>query len=97
MRYKRVQPYRGVFIAELRSEDVRADGGPFVVLEGGVGVHVAYFIVDDFGEVLHPIQAYFTSPVIACAAADILIDTPKKFDAKVSALLRAERDFAKEF
>lgn len=97
MKFKRIQPYRDVFIAELHSDQVRSDGGPLVVLDGGIGVHVAYYIVDDFGEVLHPIQAYFTSPVIACAAADILIDTPKKFDAKVSALLRVERDFAKEF
>ena len=97
MKFKRTQPYRDVFIAELHSEDVRSDGGPLVVLDGGVGVHVAYYIVDDFGEVLHPINAYFTSPTIACAAADILLDHPKKFDAKVSALLRAERDFAKEF
>lgn len=97
MKFKRIQPYRDVFIAELHSEDVRSDGGPLVVLDGGVGVHVAYYIVDDFGEVLHPINAYFTSPTIACAAADIYIDTPKKFNAKVSSLLRAERDFAKEF
>lgn len=97
MHFKRIQPYRDVFIAELHSEDVRSDGGPLVVLDGGVGVHVGYFIVDDFGEVLHPIQGYFTSAVIACAAADIYIDTPKKFDAKVSSLLRVERDFAKEF
>lgn len=97
MKFRRVQPYRGVFIAELHSEDVRSDGGPLVVLDGGVGVHVAYYIVDEFGEVLHPINAYFTSPTIACAAADIYIDDTKKFDAKVSALLRAERDFAKDF
>lgn len=97
MKFRRIQPYRDVFIAELHSDDVRSDGGPLVVLDNGVGVHVGYYIVDDFGEELHPIQAYFTSVVIACAAADILLDHPKKFDAKVSALLRVERDFAKEF
>ncbi len=96
-KYRRIQPYRDVFIAELHSEDVRSDGGPLVVLDCGVGVHVGYYIVDEFGDTLHPINAYFTSPVIACAAADILIDTPKKFDAKVSALLRVERDFTREF
>ncbi len=97
MKFKRIQPYRDVFIAELHSDQVRSDGGPLVVLDGGIGVHVAYYIVDDFGEVLHPINAYFISPIIAQAAADILLDSPKKFDAKVSALLRAEKDFAKEF
>ena len=96
MKFKRIQPYRDVFIAELHSEDVRSDGGPLIVLDG-VGIHLAYYIVDDFGEVLHPINAYFISPIIAQAAADILLDNPKKFDAKVSALLRAEKDFAKEF
>lgn len=104
MKFKRIQPYRDVFIAELHSEDVRSDGKALRMLDdkdgkigGGIGVHVAYYIVDDFGEVLHPINAYFISPIIAQAAADILLDTPKKFDAKVSALLRAEKDFAKEF
>ena len=96
LHFKRIQPYRDVFIAELHSEDVRSDGGPLIVLDG-VGIHVAYYNVDDFGEVLHPINAYFISPIIAQAAADILIDNPKKFDAKVSALLRVEKDFAKEF
>ena len=51
MKFKRIQPYRDVFIAELHSEDVRSDGGPLIVLDG-VGIHVAYYIVDDFGEVL---------------------------------------------
>lgn len=96
MKYKRIQPYRDVFIAELHSEQVRSDGGPLIVIDG-VGVHVAYYIVDEFGEVLHPIQGYFTSPQIAIGAADILLDTPKKFAPKVSALIRAEKDFHKEF
>lgn len=98
MKFKRIQPYRDVFIAELHMDR------PLRVLDdrdgkigGGIAVHVAYYIVDDFGEVLHPINAYFISPIIAQAAADILLDNPKKFDAKVSALLRAEKDFAKEF
>lgn len=96
MKYKRVQPYRDVFIAELHSEQVRSDGGPLIVIDG-VGVHVAYYIVDEFGEELHPIKAYFVSPIIAMGAADILIDTPKKFESKVSALLRAEKNFTQEF
>ena len=96
MKFKRIQPYRDVFIAELHSESVRSDGGPLIVLDG-VGVHVAYYIVDDFGEVLHPIQGYFVSPQVAMGAADILLDTPKKFGPKVSALIRAEKDFHKEF
>ena len=96
LHFKRVQPYRDVFIAELHSEDVRSDGDPLIVLDG-VGIHVAYYIVDDFGEVLHPIQGYFVSPQIAMGAADILLDTPKKFGPKVSALIRAEKDFHKEF
>lgn len=96
MKYKRVQQYREVFIAELHSEQVRSDGGPLIVLDG-VGVHVAYYIVDEFGEVLHPVQGYFTSPQVAIGAADILLDTPKKFGPKVSALIRAEKDFHKEF
>ena len=98
MKFKRIQPYRDVFIAELHMDR------PLRVLDdrdgktgGGIAVHVAYYIVDDFGEVLHPINAYFISPIIAQAAADILLDSPKKFDAKVSALLRVEKDFAKEF
>lgn len=96
MKYKRVQPYRDVFIAELHSEQVRSDGGPLIVIDG-VGVHVAYYIVDEFGETLHPIQGYFLSPQIAIGAADILLDMPKKFGPKVSALIRAEKDFHKEF
>ena len=96
MKFKRIQPYRDVFIAELHSEDVRSDGGPLIVLDG-VGIHVAYYIVDDFGEVLHPIQGYFVSPQIAMGAADILLDTPKMFGPKVSARIRAENDFHKEF
>lgn len=96
MKYKRIQPYRDVFIAELHSEQVRSDGGPLIVLDG-VGVHVAYYIVDEFGEVLHPIQGYFVSPQVAIGAADILLDTPRKFGPKVSALIRAEKDFHKEF
>ena len=96
MKFKRIQPYRDVFIAELHSEDVRSDGGPLIVFDG-VGIHIAYYIVDDFGEVLHPIQGYFVSPQIAMGAADILLDTPKKFGPKVSALIRAEKDFHKEF
>ena len=95
MHFKRIQPYRDVFIAELHSEDVRSDGGPLIVLDG-VGIHLAYYIVD-FGEVLHPIQGYFVSPQVAMGAADILLDTPKKFGPKVSALIRAEKDFHKEF
>ena len=54
-------------------------------------------VEDEFGDVLHPIQGYFTSPQIAMGAADIMLDTPKKFDAKVSALIRVEKNFAKEF
>lgn len=96
MKFKRIQPYRDTFIAELHSESVRSDGGPLIVLDG-VGIHVAYYIVDEFGDVLHPIQGYFTSPQIAMGAADIMLDTPKKFDAKVSALIRVEKTFAKEF
>ena len=61
MKFKRIQPYRDVFIAELHSESARSDGGPLIVLDG-VGIHLAYYIVDDFGEVLHPIQGYFVSP-----------------------------------
>jgi len=104
MNFKRVQPYRSLFIAELHSEQVRHDGGALRYLDGpdgkiggGIGVHVAYYLVDEFGEVLHPINAYFVSPVIAQAAADIFIDTPKKFESRVSALLRYEKDFTKEF
>lgn len=104
MKFKRVQAYRSVFIAELHSDQVRHDGGPLRVLDsadgkagGGIGIHVAYYIIDEFGEVLHPINAYFVSPVVAQAAADILIDTPKKFESRVSALLRYEKDFTKEF
>ena len=96
MKFKRIQPYRDTFIAELHSESVRSDGGPLIVLDG-VGIHVAYYIVDEFGDVLHPIQGYFTSPQIAMGAADIMLDTPKKFDTKVSALIRVEKTFAKEF
>ena len=96
MNFKRILPYRDVFIAELHSEDVRSDGGPLIVFDG-VGIHIAYYVVDDFGEVLHPIQGYFVSPQIAMGAADILLDTPKKFGPKVSALIRAEKDFHKEF
>lgn len=98
MKFKRIQPYRDVFIAELHMDrPLRMLDGHDGKVGGGIGIYVAYYIVDDFGEVLHPINAYFASPVIAQAAADILIDTPKKFDAKVSALLRVEKDFAKEF
>ena len=96
MKFKRIQPYRDTFIAELHSESVRSDGGPLIVLDG-VGIHVAYYIVDEFGDVLHPIQGYFTSPQIAMGAADIMLDTPKKFGPKVSALIRVEKTFAKEF
>lgn len=96
-RYKRIQPYRDVFIAELHSDDVRGDGGPLIVLDGGVGVHVGYYVVDEFGDTLHPVQSYFISPVLACAAADILIDTPKKYESKVTALLRYEKNLVKEF
>ena len=78
MKFKRIQPYRDVFIAELHMDR------PLRVLDdrdgktgGGIAVHVAYYIVDDFGEVLHPINAYFISPIIAQAAADILLDSPK--------------------
>ena len=97
MKYKRVQPYRSVFIAELHSDSVRSDGGPLIVLEGGIGVHVGYYVVDEFGDSLHPVQSYFVSPVLACAAADILIDTPKKYDARVAALLRYEKQLITEF
>ena len=98
MKFKRIQPYRDVFIAELHMDR------PLRVLDdrdgkigGGIAIHVAYYIVDDFGEVLHPIQGYFVSPQVAMGAADILLDTPKKFGPKVSALIRAEKDFHKEF
>lgn len=98
MKFRRIQPYRDVFIAELHMDrPLRVLDGRDGKIGGGIAIHVAYYIVDDFGEVLHPINAYFISPIIAQAAADILLDTPKKFDAKVSALLRAEKDFLKEF
>lgn len=98
MKFKRIQPYRDVFIAELHMDrPLRMLDDRDGKIGGGIGIYVAYYIVDDFGEVLHPINAYFISPIIAQAAADILLDNPKKFDAKVSALLRAEKDFAKEF
>lgn len=93
MKYRHISPYRSLFIAEMRAEDVRSDGGPLYVLDNGVEVHTAYYIVDEFGDSLHPIQAWFASPYIACAAADAMIDTPKMFDAKVSAALRAEKNF----
>lgn len=97
MNFERVQPYRSVFIAELHASSVRSDGKPLYILDGGVGIHVVYYVVDEFGDVLHPVQSYFVSPVLACAAADILIDNPKMFDAKVTALLRYEKNLIKEF
>lgn len=96
MKFIRVQPYRSVFIAELRAEDYFGTVRPFKVIDG-VGVFVAYYVVDDLGEVLHPVRAYFLSPVWAMAGADILIDNPKMFDAKVSGLLRYEEKSLKEF
>jgi len=46
---------------------------------------------------MHPVRAFFLSPVWAMAAADILIDNPKMFDAKVSGLLRYEEKSLKEW
>jgi hypothetical protein len=97
MKFHRVQPYRDVFIAELRAQDVRSDGKALVYLPGGVGVFTAFYVVDDMGDSMHPIQAFFKSPVWACAAADILIDNPKMFEAKVSSLLRHEEKSLKEW
>lgn len=91
-RYRHISPYRDLFIAEMRSEDVRGDG-PMYVLDNGVQVHTAYYVIDEFGDCIHPIQAWFASPYIACIAADAYIDTPKMFDAKVTAALRAEKNF----
>lgn len=90
-RYKRIQSYRSVFIAEYEHPQ------PLRVLDGGVAVFVGYYVVDEFGEHIHPIESYFISPVLACAAADIFIDTPKKYEAKVSALLRYEKNLITEF
>lgn len=97
MNYHRVQPYRSVFIAELRSSEFfNGVERPFLVLEGGVELHVAYFVIDDMGDLLNPVSRYFISPLWAMRAADILIDNPKMFEAKVSALLRLEEKFFKE-
>lgn len=96
MKFHRIQPYRDVCIAELRSEDY-IGGKPFYVLDGGVEVHTAYYVVDDVGDVVHPIQAYFLSPLWAMRAADFYIDNPKMFEAKVSALLRSEKKFFDDF
>lgn len=90
-RYKRIQPYRDVFIAEYEHPQ------PLRVLDGGVAVYTGYYVVDEFGDHIHPIESYFISPVLACAAADIYIDTPKKYEAKVSALLRYEKNLITEF
>lgn len=84
MKYKRIQPYRSVCIAELEMQR------PLRVTDGGLAVYTGYQIVDEFGEALH--QSYFYSPVVACGAADILIDEPKKFDKRIADVLRAEKN-----
>lgn len=96
MKFRRVQAYRDVGIAELHASDYFAEDRPFLIVNG-VGVFVAYYVVDELGDVMHPIQAYFLSPLWAMRAADILIDNPKMFNAKVTALLRSEENFFKEF
>ena len=69
-------------------------------LMGGKAIEIKYGTARTYlqkGDTLHPVQSYFISPVLACAAADILIDTPKKYESKVTALLRYEKKLITEF